>query len=459
MRDLKSKVENLTTKYLPRQKGDLMITYDVLQAYDDNYLAQVTIDNNNPLGRLDQWNLTWEWMRGEFIYSMRGAYTRKKDISDCMYGAAGQYYKDFDFSKVMTCEKKPIIGDLPPAREKDKDIGNLPNCCRNGTLLPTTMNETKSVSIFQLQVFKIPPDLNRTTLYPPERWKIVGVLNPQYKCGQIIRVDETEFPDTSGLQTTSTAIASWQVVCNITRPKTGQARCCVSYSAYYNDSVVPCSACACGCENSKKCNANEQLFLPPEALLVPFENRLEKAVNWAKIKHYKIPKPMPCPDNCGVSINWHVSSNYMKGWSARITLFNWIETDFADWFVAVQLEKTGPGFEKAYSFNGTLLEDLNNTIFLTGLPGSNYLIGETNGTNPDRDPRVPGKQQSVLMFTKKELRGIRVAEGDVFPSRLFFNGEECALPTIFPKAHACCYPANFKIVAFIACMTFWLVMS
>ncbi|KAH6773799.1 COBRA-like protein 10 precursor [Perilla frutescens var. frutescens] len=403
VRDLKAKVKNTTRKYLPRRKGDLMIAYDIMQAYGNNYVAQVSIDNHNPLGRLDHWNLTWEWMRGEFIQTMRGAYSRRKDISECIYGAAGQYYTDLDFSKVVTCEKKPIIGDLPPDREKDKEIGNVPFCCKNGTLLPVTMNETKSKSVFQMQVFKLPPDLNRTALYPPEKWGIVGVVNPQYKCGQAIRVDPTEFPDPTGLESVSFAIATWQVICNITRPKKGQTRCCLSYSAYYNDSVIPCSACACGCGNSKRCSENGQLLLPPETLLVPFANRTQKALNWARIKHFKIPRPLPCPDNCGVSINWHLSTNYMNGWSARITLFNWRELNFVDWFVAVQLDTTATGFQKAYSFNGTLLKDLNNTIFLTGLPGLNYLVGETNGTHPGKDPRVPGKQQSVVTFHKKHL--------------------------------------------------------
>ncbi|KAL3627555.1 hypothetical protein CASFOL_028918 [Castilleja foliolosa] len=451
VRDLKSKAENLTTKYLPRQKGDLLISYDVLQAYDTNYLAQVTMVNNNPLGRLDQWNLTWEWMRGEFISSMRGAYTRKRDITGCIFGPAAQYYQDMDFSKVMNCEKKPVIGDLPPERALDKDTGNLPYCCRNGSLLPTIMNETKSMSIFQLQVNKIPPDLNRTGLYPPEKWKIEGVLNPQYKCGPALRVDDTEFPDPTGLQSTTSALASWQIVCNITRPKPGQTRCCVSYSAYYNESVIPCNTCACGCENSKKCNSKSQILLPPEAILLPFENRVDKAVAWAKIKHRKVPNPLPCPDNCGISVNWHIASNYNKGFSARVTLFNWKEIDFADWFIAVQLNKTGSGFERAFSFNGTVMEG--GTVFLTGLPGLNYLIGETNGSKPDRDPRVPGKQQSVLTFSKKHER---VEDVDVFPTRLFFNGEECALPKEIPKAYARRYGANVRAVLFTVCATFLL---
>lgn len=37
----------------------------------------------------DNWNLTREWKCREFIYITRGAYTFKKDISDCIYGEAG----------------------------------------------------------------------------------------------------------------------------------------------------------------------------------------------------------------------------------------------------------------------------------------------------------------------------------------------------------------------------------
>lgn len=150
-KDPKFKKKEVKTKFMPRQYGDLSLTYDVLQAFEGNYLAQVTIDNFNPLGRLDHWNLTWEWMRGEFIYTMRGAYTHKKDSSECIYGPQGQYYQSFDFTPVMNCQRKPVISDLPPEKENDDKVGKLPYCCRNGTILPTLMNETWARSIFQLQ--------------------------------------------------------------------------------------------------------------------------------------------------------------------------------------------------------------------------------------------------------------------------------------------------------------------
>ncbi|RAL40976.1 hypothetical protein DM860_008674 [Cuscuta australis] len=435
-RDPKFKDKKLKTKFLPRQHGDLSFTYDVMSAYENKYLAQVTIENNNPLGRLDQWNLTWEWMRNEFINSMRGAFPHVKDPSECIYGPQGQYYLDMDFSTILNCQPKPVISDLPPQFSEDEKIGKIPHCCRNGTLLPNTMNETKSKSMFQLEVFKMPPDLNRTSLNPPQNWNIVGQLNPTYKCGPPIQVDPSEFPDPMGTAMTTTAVASWQVTCNITRPKPKHAKCCVSFSAYYTDSVVPCNTCACGCGNDeeRRCNPDAPpLPLPAEALLVPFANRTAKALAWADIKHHKVPRKLPCPDNCGVSINWHVDSDYRTGWTARMTLFNWRDDPFADWFTVVQLKKTGRGYENVYSFNGTRYPRLNNTIFMQGLPGLNYLVGEVNGTHPETDPRVPGKQQSVISFLKKGIPNVNIAKGDGFPSKVIFNGEECALPTHIPK--------------------------
>ncbi|KAF3451683.1 hypothetical protein FNV43_RR07779 [Rhamnella rubrinervis] len=458
-RDPKFKVKNLKTKYLPRQNGDLSISYDVMQAYVNNYQAQVTIENDNQLGRLDHWNLTWEWMRGEFIYTMRGAYTRRIDTLDCIYGVAGKYYQDMDFSKVMNCQKKPIIVDLPPQKANDSQVGKLPYCCRNGSILPVMMDESKSKSIFQLQVFKIPPDLNRTAIFPPEKWKIVGILNPEYKCGPPIRVDPTEFPDPSGLQTVTTAIASWQIVCNITRSKSRTPRCCVSFSAYYNASVIPCNTCACGCDDTEKCNQNAPaMLLPPEALLVPFKNRTKKALAWARLKHLNVPRTLPCGDNCGVSINWHVSSNYKSGWTARITLFNWEEINFEDWFVAIQMKKLiQRGYENVYSFNGTLLTGINHTIFLQGLPGMNFLVAETNGSDPKNDPKVPGKQQSIISFTKKNTPGVRITKGDGFPIRVLFNGEECSLPNHFPTGNGNRLHVNLVLVFFIALVIYAVV--
>ncbi|XP_047342787.1 COBRA-like protein 10 [Impatiens glandulifera] len=432
-KDPKFKSKPIKSKFSPRRHGDLSLTYDVIKVFEGNYEAQVTIENLHPLGRLDHWNLTWEWMRGEFISSMRGSYTRVKDSSECIFGPQGIYYHDLDFAQIMNCQRNPVISDLPKQMADDDKLGKLPFCCRNGTILPPTMNVTQSKSVFQLTVFKMPPDMNRKTINPPQKWKITGVLNPDYKCSPPIRVDPTQFPDTT-TQAISTAVATWQVTCNITRPKKKQSKCCVSFSSYYSESVIPCNTCACGCNNQPRtCDANANaLELPPDALLVPFDNRTLKAKAWASLKHHSLPKILPCPDNCGVSINWHVDTDYSTGWTARMTLFNWRQDPFQDWFAAIEMDKAFVGYENVYSFNGTRLSKPKNTIFFQGREGLTYLMGETNGSRPD-SPRVPGKQQSVISFLKKNNYGIKVSHGDGFPTRVFFNGEECALPKEFPK--------------------------
>ncbi|XP_022723170.1 COBRA-like protein 7 [Durio zibethinus] len=451
-------------EFLPRQSGDLTIMYDVTRTYDSNYWAQVTISNLNPLGRLDNWKLSFDWMRDEFIYTMKGAYPYVVDSSDCIFGPQGTYYADLDFGNVLNCERRPTIIDLPPTKANDTTLGLIPNCCRNGTILPPTMDPSKSSSVFQMQVFKMPPDLNRTELYPPQNWKINGTLNPDYSCGPPVRVSPSQFPDPSGLPSNTTAVASWQVVCNITQPKGASPKCCVSFSSYYNDSVVPCRTCACGCPSNTAltCITNAPaVLLPPEALLVPFDNRTAMAKAWADLKHLTVPNPMPCGDNCGVSINWHVYTDYSGGWSARITIFNWDETAFPDWFAAVQMDKATPGFQKMYSFNGSTLElnGVNNTIFMQGLTGLNYLVAETDGANPQKDPRVPGKQQTVISFTKKSTPGINVAAGDGFPSKVFFNGEECALPSALPTSNNNKKGSTTVFSIFLAVLVFMLVQQ
>ncbi|XP_015959595.1 COBRA-like protein 7 [Arachis duranensis] len=422
---------------LPQKGGDLSIIYDVTKTYDSNYWAEVTVSNKNSIGRLDHWKLSWEWINDEFIYTMKGAYPSNVDSSECIFGSQGEYYKELDFADVLNCERRPTVVDLPPSRFNDSKLGKVPFCCRNGTLLPPTMDPSKSISRFQMQVFKMPPNINRSHLAPPRNWKISGEeLNPEYQCGNPVRVSPSESLDPTGLPSNTSAIASWQILCNITR-NTRKSKCCVSFSAFFNESVVPCQTCACGCsaKPERTCSVAEPaVLLPPEALLVPFENRTKMAHTWAERKHLSVPNPMPCGDNCGVSINWHVNTDYRQGWTARITLFNWGETDFADWFVAVEMDKAAPGFEKMYSFNASSLDKVKNTIFMQGKEGLNFLVAEANGSNPKKDPKVPGKQQSVISFRKKNTPGIKVVDGDGFPNKVFFNGEECSLPLVYPSS-------------------------
>ncbi|XP_009114205.1 COBRA-like protein 8 [Brassica rapa] len=438
MPDPKNETDPIGEKLKPRQKGDLTIMYDIIRPYATSYWAQVTIENHNPLGRLDNWDLSFEWTKDEFISQTKGAYPSVVDASACIDGPQGKHYDAVDFSTVLSCARKPHIIDLPLTKYNDSNLGLKPYCCRNGTILSPSMDPTKSKSVFQMEVYKMPPNLNISAIAPPLSWKIKGNFNPDYKCGPPARVSLSEFPDPSGLPSNRTAFASWQVACNITQPVTPS--CCVSFSSYLNDSIIPCNTCACSDCSSKRVDktcstTSPALLLPPQALLIPFENRTKFAASWANLKHRKVPTLLPCGDYCGVSINWHLATDYHRGWSARITIFNWGGTNFADWSAAVELKNAAPDFEKAYSFNATTVavDGKNTTVLMEGLPGLNYLVAEVDAKNPSKDYRVPGKQQSVISFTKKLNPGIKVGAGEGFPTKVFFNGQECSLPSIIPS--------------------------
>ncbi|GFQ06100.1 cobra-like protein 7 [Phtheirospermum japonicum] len=152
-------------EFLPRQDGDLTITYDVNRTYESSYWAQVTIENHNPLGRLDNWQLSWDWMEDEFIFTMRGAYPSVVDTSDCIFGPQGQYYQQLDFSTALNCDRRPTIVD-PPLHDQQHQPRNGPLLLPQRTILPPAMDPSKSKSSFQINVFKMPPNTNRSYLTP-----------------------------------------------------------------------------------------------------------------------------------------------------------------------------------------------------------------------------------------------------------------------------------------------------
>ncbi|KAH7284559.1 hypothetical protein KP509_34G059800 [Ceratopteris richardii] len=413
-----------SNKYLPRYKGDVTISYDILKAYPNQYYAQVTLSNDSPTGRLDYWNLQWTWQNEEFIYSMKGATTLEQDQNACIFGKAGSSFVGVDFSTVTSCQARPTIIDLDQYKANDSAIGRIEYCCRNGTLLPSIQDPSKSKSVFQMIVYKLPPQSQNSTLItPPIDWNLTGTFNSDYKCGQPRLVEPTLYADDSVSQRTESAVMSWQVTCNVTQVPV-IPKCCVSFSAYNNQSVVPCSTCACGCTSENSCNKSaEALLIPIELATVPFVNRTTKTLAWAQLNHWPVPKVLPCPDNCGVSVNWHLVSDYTDGWSARMTIFNWQGLQFADWSAAVELgDSVFSGFQKTYSFNYSTPG--NNTIFVYGLnQGLSYLNGIYDN--------YPGIQQSVFSFTLDAQKN-NVSLQDFYPKKVFFDGNECAMPDTLP---------------------------
>lgn len=72
---------------------------------------------------------------------------------------------------------------------------------------------------------------------------------------------------------------------------------------------------------------------------------------------------------------------------------------------------------------------------MQGLEGLNYLVGIVNATDTKNKPPIPGKQQTVISFTKKKTPNIKLSKAG-FPTKVYFNGEECALPNHIPRSNA-----------------------
>lgn len=121
------------------------------------------------------------------------------------------------------------------------------------------------------------------------------------------------------------------------------------------------------------------------------------------------------------------------------------------------MDKAFAGYQDVYSFNGTKVPGLNNTLLMQGNEGLNYLNAETNGSTP-YDPRIPGKQQSVISFTKKLTPGIDVVAGDGYPTKLFFNGEECSLPDFFPSGAGHVVSRNFPLLLLASMFLFLVIL-
>lgn len=194
------------------------------------------------------------------------------------------------------------------------------------------------------------------------------------------------------------------------------------------------------------------MLLPYSALTLAPGNRTNQILAWASIQHTQVPNPLPCSDYCGVSINWHVVSDYSKGWSARMSLFGWSNITYPDWFAVVEMPKAMPGFEQAYTFNATKIPPTNSSFIVQGLSGyNNYLLGSQlvkTGVSV---------LQSVLSFTKKRTPEIDSLKGDLFPNKVWFNGMECAMPDTFPTSGALSLASPSLVSTLVSTLVLMLV--
>jgi hypothetical protein len=177
-----------------------------------NYLTclQVTISNDSPIARIDNWNLSWTWQEGEFIWNVKGAQAQTSDISACLNGAASTDYTSLDVNSAASCSPNPVILDLPVDKTNDTTLGNVKYCCKNGTIMPAIIDPSKSKAAFTMQVYKLSPqNQNASTITAPASFKFG---DGTYKCGPTRLIEPTVFPNTdTELVGTTSAVKTWQV--------------------------------------------------------------------------------------------------------------------------------------------------------------------------------------------------------------------------------------------------------
>lgn len=218
------------------------------------------------------WKLSWTWKEDEVIWNMWGAEATEQGNCTKFIGGGGQL--------PHCCEKKPTIVDLMPGAPYNMQVSN---CCKGGVLTSMVQDYTKSLASFRMVIGAF--SNNSTDINMPSNFTL-GL--PGYSCGNPFHVPPTKFSHDSGRRFTQAlgeyketisgtsfycivtkyivifvwiccyltwfsggivVVETWNVTCSYSQFRSSPTpKCCVSLSAFYNDTIVPCPECSCTCQ-------------------------------------------------------------------------------------------------------------------------------------------------------------------------------------------------------------------
>ncbi|XP_022685500.1 COBRA-like protein 2 [Setaria italica] len=299
----------------------------------------------------------------------------------------------------MWAKKDPTFVDLLPGTPYNMQIAN---CCK-GVLNSWLQDPVSAVASFQISVgrsgttnYTVKAPLNFTLKAP----------GPGYSCGVAQEVKPpTKFISQDGRRTTQ-AHVTWNVTCMYSQFVAQRApTCCVSLSSFYNETIVNCPQCSCGCQNNitrpGSCVEGNSPYLAP-VVNGPGTSSLAPLVQCT-------------PHMCPIRVHWHVKLNYREYWRVKITVTNWnCRMNYSQWNLVVQ----HPNFDKVttiFSFNYKSLNPYG-VINDTGMLCDLLMVA-----GPD------GNVQSELLF-RKDPSMFTFDKGWAFPRRIYFNGDSCVMP-------------------------------
>lgn len=381
--------------------GNITIKWDLIQWTPDGYVAVVTMFNFQQYRHIQApgWTLGWTWAKKEVIWSAMGSQATEQ--GDC---------SKFKSALPHCCKKDPTIVDLLPGTPYNQQISN---CCKGGVVTSWAQDPDNAVSSFQLSVGQA-GTTNKTVRVP--RNFTLKAPGPGYTCGPAKVGRPTQFYTKDGRRKTQ-AMMTWNVTCTYSQflaQKTPS--CCVSLSSFYNDTIVPCPTCTCGCQN----NGTQ-----PGSCVNPNAPHLASVVQ-AHGKTNYAPLVQCTTHMCPIRVHWHVKLNYKDYWRVKVTITNFnYRMNYSEWNIVVQ----HPNFDnltQLFSFNYkplTPYQAINDTAMLWGVKFYNDFLSQAGPL---------GNVQSELLF-RKDSSTFTFEKGWAFPRRIYFNGDNCVMPP--PEAY------------------------
>ncbi|CAL9074250.1 unnamed protein product [Musa acuminata var. zebrina] len=371
--------------------GNITIKWDVISWTADGYVAVVTMNNFQMYRHIMSpgWTLGWTWAKKEVIWSMVGAQATEQ--GDC---------SKFKANLPHCCKKTPAIVDLLPGVPYNQQIAN---CCKGGVVGAYGQDPAAAVSAFQVSVGQ--SGTSNKTVKLPQNFTLLGP-GLGYTCGPAKVVPSTIFLTPDKRRKTQ-ALMTWNVTCTYSQFLSSKhPTCCVSFSSFYNDTIIPCRSCACGCEN-KNCIKRDSNLLSTPGINTP--------------KKDNAPLLQCTQHMCPIRVHWHVKLNYKDYWRAKIAITNFnYRMNYTLWTLVIQHPNLD-NVTEVFSFDYKPLVPygfINDTGMFYGMKYYNDLLMEAGAY---------GNVQSELLL-RKDVSTFTFKKGWAFPRKVYFNGDECMMP-------------------------------
>ncbi|KQJ83835.1 COBRA-like protein 7 isoform X1 [Brachypodium distachyon] len=374
--------------------GNITINWDFQAIDTGGYTVMASIHNYQLYRHIERpgWRLGWAWSGNEIIWETWGGETTEQGKCSGVHGSGP------GGAAPHCCEKRPVMVDLPPGAPVKKQVAN---CCRGGVLSSLTQNNRTAVAAFQMYVNGFDHDARGN----PEKPVNFSIGVPGYTCSNV-----SDVPATRSMvdgQRHVQVLMTWQIICSYSQFRDGPSpSCCVSLSSFYNNTIVGCPQCSCGCQGSASA---------PHCLSGGEQSKAQALPDGGP------PAPLVrCTDHmCPIRVHWHVKQNYKAYWRVKATITNYnLVSNYSDWNLVVRHPNLR-SLTQLFSFNYEPLIQygaINDTGMFWGIQNYNQMLLQDGNVQTE-------------MILKKDVGDFTFSGGWAFPRRVYFDGHECAMPS------------------------------